>query len=139
MNKYSFLLFISVLCPALLSAQNIISPDKKIRVELVITSGRPVYSIYVNNQSVLQKSAMGVDINGFSFHDGIKIASVSPLSLIEDHYSTLNAKKSQIIYKANKRTFTLLGSQKQKIGITFQVSNDGVAFRYEFTGKHKIS
>lgn len=41
-------------------------------------------------------------------------------------------KKSAITYTANKRTVSLLNTNSDAVNIVFQVSNDGVAFRYEF-------
>lgn len=136
--KHNFLFLILLLCTAFAQAQSLSSPDQKIRVDVAVSSGQPVYSIYFNKLPVLQKSALGVDINGVSFHDQLKTSSVSPVQATEAHYSMLNAKKSEITYKANKRTFIWSNVQGQKIGITFQVSNDGIAFRYEFTGKQEL-
>ena len=136
--KHNFLFLILLLYTAFLQAQSLSSPDQKIRVDVAVSSGQPVYSIYFNKRPVLQKSALGLDINGVSFHDQLKTSSVSPVQATEAHYNMLNAKKSEITYKANKRTFIWSNLNGQKISVTFQVSNDGVAFRYEFTGKQDL-
>ncbi|WP_316834652.1 glycoside hydrolase family 97 protein [Pedobacter nutrimenti] len=136
--KHNFLFLILLLCTAFSQAQSLSSPDHKIRVDVAVSSGQPVYSIYFNKVPVLQKSALGVDINDLSFHDQLKTSSVSPVQTTEAHYNMLNAKKREITYKANKRTFIWSNVQGKKIGVTFQVSNDGVAFRYEFTGKQDL-
>nr|WP_199081837.1 glycoside hydrolase family 97 protein [Pedobacter sp. ASV19] len=136
--KHHFLFLILLLCTAFSHAQSLSSPDQKIRVDVAVSSGQPVYSIYFNKRLILQKSALGVDINGISFHDQLKTSSVSHVQAMETHYNLLNAKKSEITYKANKRTFIWSNVKGQKIGVTFQVSNDGVAFRYEFTGKQDL-
>jgi len=136
--KHHFLILILLLCTTFSQAQSLSSPDQKIRVDVAMSSGKPVYSIYFNKLPVLQKSALGLDINGISFHDQLKTSGVSPVQAAEAHYNMLNAKKSEMIYKANKRTFIWSNVKGEKIGVTFQVFNDGVAFRYEFTEKQDL-
>jgi hypothetical protein len=53
---------------------------------------------------------------------------------VKDNYEMLNAKKSHISYTANRKTISVKNSVGEKMNIIFQVSNDGLAFRYEFPG-----
>ncbi|HEY1164605.1 MAG TPA: glycoside hydrolase family 97 catalytic domain-containing protein, partial [Chitinophaga sp.] len=48
------------------------------------------------------------------------------------------AKRSSILYEAKKAEFVFQDSSGKKIAVVFQVSNDGVAFRYRFTGGDTI-
>ncbi len=36
-----------------------------------------------------------------------------------------------VTYQANEQTYTFENTEKQKLSITFRVSDDGVAFRYQ--------
>ena len=63
--------------------------------------------------------------------------SVSRQEAIADKYETFNAKRSTNYYNANKRVLHFENPARIKMDIIFQVSNDGVAFRYYFPGSSK--
>lgn len=116
-------------------AQTVVSPNKKLAVKFALRSGIPVYSIYLNNQSVITESALGIKTSKSDFSQGLQLVKTSPETIVKDQYTMLNAKKNLISYTAHKKSFTLKDSQNQLISIIFQVSDDGVAFRYDIPEK----
>ncbi len=66
------------------------------------------------------------------FSSGLSLMPSPGMQMVKDNYTSVNAKKSRISYTANKRIIRLQNSAGKKINIIFQVSNDGVALRYEF-------
>ena len=52
--------------------------------------------------------------------------------MVEDRYDILTSKRRSNTYRANRRIFHLNSQQGANMDIVFQVSNDGVAFRYLF-------
>ncbi|MBL7739941.1 MAG: glycoside hydrolase family 97 catalytic domain-containing protein [Chitinophagaceae bacterium] len=109
------------------------SPDKKLQVDCKVTAdGKLSYTVTYRGAVVLQPSRLGVIRNDGDFASGITFLSASAMQPVKDNYTMVNAKKSRITYIANKRVLRLKNSSGQKMNIIFQVSNDGVAFRYEF-------
>ncbi|MBC7874738.1 MAG: glycoside hydrolase family 97 catalytic domain-containing protein [Ferruginibacter sp.] len=112
------------------------SPDKKITVEIVVAKeGKAVYNVSYINELVLQNSRLGIIMEDADFSHNLEFISASEPSVTKHKYEMVNAKKSNISYLANKRGISLRNTTGQKMNIVFQVSNDGVAFKYEFPEK----
>jgi alpha-glucosidase len=108
----------------------VLSPDKKIQVSCNVA--KMVYNVIFNGEAVLKDSKLGIVREDEDFTTGIKLIKVSPSTLIKEKYTMLNAKKKDIAYTANRIIIETISSSGKKINIIFQVSNDGVAFKYEF-------
>ncbi|WP_187261122.1 glycoside hydrolase family 97 protein [Pontibacter beigongshangensis] len=126
------------------AATPLASPDKSISVQFRLSDDkRAFYSISRNDSVVLQDSKLGVEMEDADFTQGLVLESVSGVEQVRDSYEMLNAKRRYNTYTANKQTFHLRNEAGQKVDIIFQVSDDGVAFRYYFPGestdKKKIS
>lgn len=139
MSKYiKLLLVIAILYSTIgnLSAQvysySVMSPDKKIEVIFSLNNECAYYRVLFVGREVLQQSKLGIVREDEDFSQSLSLTNASPVSLVTDRYITKNAKRSVNNYKANKRVFNLRSSTGKKLDITFQVSNDGVAFRYYF-------
>lgn len=120
------------------------SPDKRIAVSVFPgQEGRIFYTISVGEDDVLQPSRLGIKRNDEDFSSDMKWIGESVTTEIKDDYSILTAKKSKVSYRANAQTVFLESANGKRINIIFQVSNDGVAFRYFFPGtsinKYKIN
>ncbi|WP_255474287.1 glycoside hydrolase family 97 protein [Pontibacter qinzhouensis] len=120
------------------------SPDKSISVKFSVSDEKQAfYSISRRDTVVLQDSKLGVVMADADFTQGLVLESVSGVEQVQDSYEMLNAKRRNNTYKANKQTYHLRNATGQKVDIIFQVSDDGVAFRYYFPGestdKKKIS
>ncbi|HEU5397180.1 MAG TPA: glycoside hydrolase family 97 catalytic domain-containing protein, partial [Verrucomicrobiae bacterium] len=63
---------------------------------------------------------------------GLRLDGESKVQLIKDHYEILTAKRRENYYRGNRKVFHLETADGKKMDIIFQVSNDGVAFRYYF-------
>ncbi len=132
--------FISVLSLALLAANfqpvraqpayTITSPDKNIVVSCNPTAA--TYNILYKGQPVMQSSRLGVVREDEDFSKNLSLVKVSAPVLVKDHYKMLNAKKKNIFYQANQRILETRTPSGKKMNIIFRVSDDGVAFRYEF-------
>ncbi|GAA4315708.1 glycoside hydrolase family 97 protein [Mucilaginibacter gynuensis] len=117
------------------SAQSVYSPDKKIVVAFKLKAGKPVYTVAYNKQPVINESALGIAQSNANLYSELTLKSTSAVKPVKDSYTMLNAKKSQISYTANQVTFSLANADKKAVQIIFNVSNDGVAFRYHFPGQ----
>ncbi len=112
------------------------SPDKKISVEFWLTkAGEPMYSVSHSGSVILKPSKLGVSRSDGNFYSNLTLDSVSVETSVSDQYTLLHGKRLNCTYIGNKKIFYLRNSASQKMEIIFQVSNDGVAFRYYFPEK----
>ncbi len=111
----------------------IFSPNSEIKVDLTLDSlERPVYSVYLNETLVISPSILGIDLEDKTQQFTRNLSFVeSKESVVNDNYTMISGKKSQNSYSANKSIFSLENGSGNSIDIIFQVSNNGVAFRYQ--------
>jgi hypothetical protein len=121
------------LCHAQQSSNTISSPDKTIIVTCNIAKAE--YTISYRNVNVLSSSKLGVVREDENFSENLQLIKVSPPVLVKDTYTMLNAKKKFIRYVAVQRTFETKTASGKRMNIIFRVSDDGVAFQYEFPEK----
>lgn len=117
-------------CDAQKPDLTITSPDKKIVVTVDIDHS--TYNITYQGETVLQNSRLGVVREDADFSKQLTLVKTSSPVIIDDQYTILTAKKKNIQYKATQKTFETKSGAGQSMNIIFRVSNDGVAFRYEF-------
>ena len=111
----------------------IISPDKKITATVLLDAKQNlVYTIQYAGKKLLQNSALGIIREDADFSTGLQWLSSSEQSVVRDNYNMLTAKRSSINYVASKRIITVKNKSGDAMQVIFQVSNDGVAFRYVF-------
>jgi alpha-glucosidase len=112
------------------------SPDSKISVSFwLTTNGKPVYSVSYAGSTILRESQLGVIRSDEDFSTNLTLDSISTVSVVSEHYTLLQGKRLRCSYTGNKRVFILKSPHSKIMEIIFQVSNDGVAFRYYFPGK----
>ncbi|MBN2212888.1 MAG: glycoside hydrolase family 97 catalytic domain-containing protein [Bacteroidales bacterium] len=112
------------------------SPDKTIAVTLSLNeTGVPFYTVSKNGIIVLEESALGIVRTDADFSDGLKIKKKGKVQKISDSYSILTGKRKNCVYTANKLSVLYENSAGEQFEIIFRVSDDGVAFCYNFTGE----
>jgi hypothetical protein len=126
-----------VLCSAAANAASemstVASPDGRLAVEFRLNSaGAPRYAIQLDGKRVLQDSRLGLVRDDADFSRGLTSVSESRTKRVRDKYEILTAKRRENTYVANRKEFHLQTADGKKMDIIFQVSNDGVAFRYFF-------
>lgn len=114
---------------------NIQSPDKKIAVSCNVST--MLYCVSFNKEIVLKDSKLGIVREDENFAAGLKLIKTSATIAVKDNYTILTAKKKNITYTANKKIIETITANGKKMNIIFQVSNDGVAFKYEFPERDK--
>jgi hypothetical protein len=129
-----YLVLFTFFCSAQQKAvYRISSPDKNIQVEC--KPNEALYTIKYKGETVLGASRLGVVREDEDFTRGLIVIKAALPTLIKDNYSMVNAKRKDINYTANRLTIETEKTSGKKMNIVFQVSNDGVAFRYEFPDK----
>jgi hypothetical protein len=124
--------------PALLhgatpAADIIASPDGRLVVEFRLTdAGAPRYAIRLDGRPVLEESRLGLVREDADFSTGLRLIGASATAAVRNRYEILTAKRRVNLYRANRKEFNLETATGHNLDIIFQVSDDGVAFRYYF-------
>jgi alpha-glucosidase len=114
-------------------AGRIASPDGRLAVDFHLnTAGAPRYTITLDGRPVLRESRLGLVRDDADFSQGLNLLVASPVEPVQDRYEILTAKRRLNRYAANRAVFHLQSATGPKLDVIFQVSNDGVAFRYFF-------
>ena len=123
---------VAVAVPELTTMQ-IASPNGRLVVDFRLNeAGAPRYAIRLDGKLVLQESRLGLIRNDTDFSHGLRFLSASGVIPVRDRYEILTAKRRLNNYGANRKVFRMQTAAGQKMHIIFQVSDDGVAFRYFF-------
>jgi len=110
--------------------KSISSPNKKITVRCNVS--KALYTVYYKGAAIIKNSKLGLVRADADFSKNLALIKVSSPVLVKDNYSMLNAKKKNISYSATERIFETQTAAGKKMNIIFRVSDDGVAFQYEF-------
>lgn len=121
------------------------SPDGHLAVEFKIVDGAPRYSIWLNDQRVLEDSKLGLVRDDEDFSKSLKLVGPQEeVKSLQDSYDIPTAKRRHITCGANSQVFRLETEREKAIAVIFLVSNDGIAFRYFLpssgdNSSHKLS
>lgn len=132
------LLFFAIVVSLSSCAENqdshiVTSPDGSLSVRLwTDTAGQAWYSVDKSGLTVLDSSSIGIVESGKDFSSGLTIITASAVEKISEHYESLTAKRRHPAYTANRQSYGLQNKAGERVDILFQVSDDGVAFRYVF-------
>jgi alpha-glucosidase len=111
------------------------SPNGRVAVDFRLDDGgSPRYLIRLDGRPVLLDSRLGLVRDDADFSKGLRLLSKSGIEAVRERYEILTAKRRVNLYRANRRVFRLVEGSGQRMEIIFQVSDDGVAFRYHFPG-----
>ncbi|MEJ5352506.1 MAG: glycoside hydrolase family 97 catalytic domain-containing protein [Melioribacteraceae bacterium] len=141
MNRYAKCLFVIVFVSFFggrlhSETYSVKSPNQKLVVTFCLTpQGEPVYSISHTGVIILKESRLGVVRSDGDFSKNLSMDSASNEMTVSENYTLLHGKRRNCQYVANRRVFYLKNKDSKQIEIIFQVSNDGVAFRYYFPEK----
>jgi hypothetical protein len=135
--KNKIILFISglLLISCSIKKENavFVNPTESLKVEFNLTVNKtPFYKVFYENNLVIDSSHLGIIMEHANFYDEMSIVKISEPILVEDSYSMLHGKQKNIDYKANQYTVHLKNKQGELMDIIFNLSDDGLAFRYEF-------
>lgn len=136
MQVLFFLFFVVSSITALGQSSTVVgSPNQSIKVKIELdTAGQLYYSVFYKNRLVLEPSALGIERTDISFSKGLQWGSISAVKKVKDQYRLLHGKKKNCTYIANRRSVLLTTQEGEKMQLIFQVSDEGIAFRYVFTG-----
>jgi alpha-glucosidase len=112
------------------------SPDGKIVVKVFAVEGKVFYEIFNRKTPVVLPSLLGLSTSVGDFYGHLKIVSHTEVKGEKIQYVLSSGKKSSISSIQNVGTLKLVNAQQQPLNITFRLSNDAVAFKYDLPGKN---
>ena len=117
--------------PASPAVMQVTSPDGQVEARLRLDAeGRPRYSVRLRGGTLLESSPLGMATTLGRWTRDLEVRSVSPVESVEDTYTLRHGKCRRCHYAANRRVVRLQNEAGRTLAVVFQVSNDGVAFRY---------
>ena len=131
MKKQAFLFLLALGASPLWAQEASVSgPDQQLRVNISVENGAPLYSVTYKGKTILEPSPLGFVANIGDFSQGMTYVEQKKRT-IEETYTLDRIKKSTVNYHANELTVTFQNANKQPLDVTFRVSNNDLAFRYE--------
>ena len=122
----------------LLKAQDLVSPNKNIKIELITAKDRTdkvYFKILCKNKEtfteVLPQSQLGIVQKKERF-DNLAFVGESKIVEIHDDYQMICGKRKHCENFGNQKTFSFKNKNNQKLEIVFRAYNNGVAFQYVF-------
>lgn len=131
MRKAKLLFIMAMACSQMWAQKtSVYSPDSLLKVDVTIDGGRPSYSVTYNGKVFLEPSPLGfvADVGDFSRDMTL---SGSKTRSINESYTLDRIKKSAVTYTANELKVSLANKENKTVDVTFRVSNNDIAFRYE--------
>lgn len=131
MRKARLLFIMAMACSQMWAQKtSVYSPDSLLKVDVTIDGGRPSYSVTYNGKVFLEPSPLGfvADVGDFSRDMTL---SGSKTRSINESYTLDRIKKSAVTYMANELKVSLANKENKTVDVTFRVSNNDIAFRYE--------
>ena len=112
------------------------SPDGVLNVVVKVNaSGAPEFGLFYGGKPAMKSTRLGLMREDADFSGNLQLVSISDVERVEDRYVLLHGKKHACSYTANRRVFRFTNKEGNKLDIIFQVSDDGVGFRYFFPGR----
>ena len=131
MKKQAFLFLLALGASPLWAQEASVSgPDQQLRVNVSVENGAPLYSVTYKGKTILEPSPLGFVANIGDFSQGMTYVEQKKRT-IEETYTLDRIKKSTVNYHANELTVTFQNADRQPMDVTFRVSNNDLAFRYE--------
>lgn len=138
--KQAFVFIYFLVSSFSINAQEIISPNGKIKVVLNSPNKNPSHEcfftiLYKTGNSfveVLTDSKLGVSRIDEQFTNNLDFIAASKSVSIHDRYEMICGKRRWCENFGTQKIFHFENSNHQPLNIVFRVYNDGVAFRYEF-------
>lgn len=133
--KLPLAIIIAVSFPVLLFGQSVISPNKKLKIDIVPdhpTNFNVSYKTADSYKIILPITKLGITRQDESFTNDLTLINVTSPRNVHDKYDMLSGKRKSCENFGTERTFSFKNSHDHIIKIIFRAYNDGVAFRYEF-------
>ena len=131
--KRLLLIFVLAVGTFFSQAEEITSPNGKMKLTFELSNGTPVYQLQLEDKTIIKPSKLGLELkdakpllSGFTLTD-------SQTTTFDETWKPVWGEQAEIRNHYNELAVTLNQSAtNRKMIIRFRVFNDGLGFRYEF-------
>jgi hypothetical protein len=129
--KKSTLLLSMLLAAMSMNAQvaSITSPDGKLKVNVDVKAGKPVYEVIYDGKQMLDESPLGFIADNGDFTQNISFVGKGD-ARFEFDYDLRASKTSKVHVSANQLAVQMKNADGNTFDVDFRVSNNDIAFRY---------
>ena len=110
---------------------SVTSPDGKLSVSVSFREGKAYYAVDYDGQPMVSESRLGAKTSLGDFSSNLTLVGTTEKS-IDNTYRMRGTKCSQVRYVARQANFETKNDKGERMTITFNVSNNDIAFRYVF-------
>lgn len=129
------LMFLALLVASAMGvwAQELASPEGKVKVKFYVKDGRPTYEMYYKDKAVIKPSTLGLEFVNFpSMMDSFTLKGTKSSSF-DETWTPVWGETSSIRNHYNELEATLLQTTTNRnLVIRFRIYDDGIGLRYEF-------
>ena len=129
--KTAFVMFVAAAQTTAMMAQvaSVSGPDGRLKVDVDVKDGKPTYSVTYDGKQMLEDSPLGLVANIGNLSQGLTFVD-SQTATIDETYTLNRSKVSEVHYVANELNVNLSGGRRNRLTVTFRVSNNDIALRY---------
>ncbi|MCD8165626.1 MAG: glycoside hydrolase family 97 protein [Bacteroides sp.] len=119
--------------------ESVSSPDRQIKVKVGLQDGRLYYTVAKENQTILDRSFLGFELQGSSLKDNFRITNIRHSSFYEQwdqpwgEETTVENNYNEMIVDLQETTHSA-----RRLSVAFRVFNDGFGFRYLFPEQENL-
>lgn len=120
---------LSIASASMAQVGTVSGPDGRLKVDIDIKGGCPVYAVTYDGKQMLDESPLGFIADNGDYSKGISFVSKESKSVKYDY--TLNRSKvSNVHVNSNSLTVNMKNADDFEFAVEFMVSDNDVAFRY---------
>lgn len=97
--------------------------------------GRLWYQLFRGADPVIRPSPLGVRLHNTDFDAGLELAGTPEAQPIAESYRLWTGKQKQVEYRAQQLRLALRNREGHGLVVALRLSDDGLAYRYEFPGE----
>lgn len=111
------------------------SPDGALSTRLFLDeTGQARFQVYRQGEALIRPSPLGIRLDSADFTKNLAVFEGPDESEVADCYRLPSGKQHDIEYHAGQLRVGLKNGRGQPVWLTLRLSNDGLAYRYEFSG-----
>ena len=114
-------------------AQNITSPNGRIKASCAVEDGKPVVTTSVDGTTLVERIQLGLTVNGTDYSTGVTLSEVGDVTTISEEYTAFHGKRLERSKKAEAVSVSLASQTNAgapELGVELRAYDDGLCFRY---------
>lgn len=111
------------------------SPDKRVVLRVYQDDALFYFEVYRDKKCLLEASPLGIETSEGSFFNNLTLRKAIKVTSGREKYTLTVGKQAKVSKKFRQVTLPLTNLQGKDMDLVLRVMDDGVAYRYAFSGK----